>query len=151
MARLPSIMERLENPKLSVVERLQREAFLDVLKSMNFRQANGLSVSCGDGIWDYLALSSPIGISAITATDVVNCPVNRLDIELLKASGKWDYVQVVPDSHLPFDNGTFDVCFSMDVIEHTRCPNLFLSDQHRVLRGGGGTFTNKSCMKNNLF
>lgn len=103
---------------------------------MDLHQASALSVSCGDGIWDYLALTSDTGVSRIIATDVVTCPVDRTDIRQLQSKGIWNFVQVKPGQPLPFENDSFDLCFSMDVIEHTRRPYLFLSEQFRLLRGG---------------
>lgn len=107
------------------------------MQHMNLRNAKALSVSCGDGIWDYLALSSNTGVSAITATDVVECPVKSGDVELLRSLGEWSFQQILPDAALPFSQDSFDVAFSQDVIEHTPRPFRFLSEQYRVLRGGG--------------
>lgn len=78
---------------------------------MNLHNAKALSVSCGDGIWDYLSLSWHTGVSAITATDVVECPVKSGDVELLRSLGEWSFQQVVPGAVLPFSSDSFDVAF----------------------------------------
>lgn len=85
MKNLLSIRDRLENRNLTHVEKLQRESFLSALRQMNLHGAKALSVSCGDGIWDYLALSSNVGIHAIEATDIVGCPVKQNDIKFLRS------------------------------------------------------------------
>ena len=133
---LPSINDRLKNPKLSYIEKLQREVFLELINDFGFDNGKSLSVSCGDGVWDYLALSNKTGINNIVAVDIVPCPVNVKDQLLLK-QWLWEFVQVKSDGKLPFNNGSFDFVWHIDVIEHTEKPYLFLSEQYRVLREGG--------------
>ena len=135
---LLSIDERLNNPKISKIEIGQRESFVDALRKINLTNgAHALSVSCGDGIWDYLALREKIGISKITATDIVECPVRETDQELLRRMGEWEFARTEPDKSLPFADETFDIVFHQDVIEHTEKPYLFVQEQCRVLRRGG--------------
>lgn len=137
MSNLPSIIERLNNKKAPVIEHLQRQSFVKALAEFQLVDGIALSVSCGDGIWDYLALSSDVGINTVMATDIVECPVKDGDVVLLNSRGNWKFQRVIPDNPLPFDDNTFDVAFSQDVIEHTVRPFLFLKEQYRVLRGGG--------------
>jgi 2-polyprenyl-3-methyl-5-hydroxy-6-metoxy-1,4-benzoquinol methylase len=138
MKHLSSILERLNNPKLSKFEASQRQAFHGFLADAHFgAKSRALSVSCGDGIWDYLVLNGDFGIASIDATDIVSCPVSLSDQKLLESKGDWHFHQVQADSPLPFDNDLFDLVFHQDVIEHTERPYSFMEEQYRVLRGGG--------------
>ena len=49
-------------------------------------------------------------------------------------------VQVYDGSVLPYEEGFFDIVFSMHVIEHTKDPALYLVELFRVLRPGGIIF-----------
>ena len=150
MTHLYSILERLNNPKLSKVEVGQRQAFLSLLADAHFgAKSRVLSVSCGEGIWDYLVLNGGFGIASIDATDIVSCPVSLSDQKLLESKGDWHFHQVQTDSPLPFDNDLFDLIFHQDVIEHTEKPYSFMKEQYRVLRGGGMYCWNAKSLKAN--
>lgn len=137
MTHLPSLLDRLNNPKISKIEIGQRQIFSRLIADTRLRQeSKALSVSCGDGIWDYLALQGNFGLGAIDATDIVECPVKPSDQQLLRTHGAWRFHRVQPDSRLPFDDGFFDLVFHQDVIEHTERPYSFMREQCRVLRGG---------------
>lgn len=41
------------------------------------------------------------------------------------------------DVGLPFSDASFDFVFSHEVVEHLRCPEVFLADTFRILRPGG--------------
>lgn len=138
MAKLPGILERLSDPNVSRVELGQREAFLELMADARLRAGSrALSVSCGAGIWDYLALSGPFGVDRVDATDIVACPVRQADEQTLRSLGEWHFRRVDPDGKLPFDDAEFDVAFHQDVVEHTTRPYRFMKEQHRVLRQGG--------------
>ena len=137
---LQTFIERLNNPKISYLENQQRKNFISKLKSFNLNNATALSISCGDGIWDYLALTNGTGINRIVATDIVQNPVKEEGIIALHNVGYWDFVKVEVDNKLPFKDNNFDVVYHQDVIEHTRKPYLSISEQYRVLRPGGGIF-----------
>lgn len=137
MSNLMHILERLNNPQISRVEILQRDAFLHALHSAKLIDADALSISVGDGIFDYFALSNKVGIAGITATDIVPCPVKDKDVALLREMGKWSFLRVPADQDLPFDKNSFDVVWHQDVIEHVTRPFKFLSEQYRVLREAG--------------
>jgi len=138
MNHLQTIPERLNNKKIPKLEICQQEVFNNLLKGEHFlSNSNSLSVSCGDGIWDYLVLNGGFGIGSIDATDIVSCPVSLSDQKLLKSKGGWNFHQVQGDSSLPFDNDLFDLVFHQDVIEHTEKPYSFIAEQYRVLRSGG--------------
>lgn len=133
---LASISQRLKRP--SAVERSMRRAFLTFLNKCDLPPSScALSVSVGDGIWDYLLLTHRQDVTAIIATDIVECPVKAEDVVGLNQLGRWRFVQVGPEAPLPFANGRFDLVFHQDTIEHVSRPYLFLQEQHRVLRQGG--------------
>ena len=138
MMNLPTIEERLDNPNLSKVEKSQREAFCGIVRHLNIgKDGSSLSVSCGDGTWDYLLFKNNKHVKEIVATDIVPCPVSSDDRELLQNLGKWDFVKVDESGSLPFEDEKFEFVFHLDVIEHTESPYFFLKEQHRVLKKGG--------------
>ena len=133
---LPTLSERLNNPDVSQMERSQRGVFHKILAELKLpKPAHALSVSVGDGIWDYLAFESNPSITSMTATDIVSNPVK--EVALLQKKGTWDFVQVEAEKKLPFKDGLFDVIFHHDVVEHVKKPYLFLQEQYRVLKPGG--------------
>ena len=138
MSELMSIGEQYSRPSVSQIEICQREVFLNMVKGFGFKDITALSVSTGNGIWDYILLKNFSGIKKIVATDVVEKGVKDSDQTLLRSLGTWEFLKVEPDSILPFDEQTFDLVYHLDVIEHTDNPLLFLSEQYRVLRSGGG-------------
>ncbi|MBI5413568.1 methyltransferase domain-containing protein [Candidatus Peregrinibacteria bacterium] len=134
MTHLPTLQERLNNKKMSCVEKYQREFFVNFLRNTSFPpDSMGLSVSCGDGIWDYLVLKNS-NIQNIVATDIVDCPVRKEDQNLIRKFGSWEFVQVQPEEKYPFFDSSFDFIFHEDVIEHVKKPFLFLQEQFRVLK-----------------
>ncbi len=134
---LKSIEERLNNPNVTKLEQGIRQIFVRFIADDRFADGRLLSISCGEGTWDYLALRVNNEISQIIATDIVDCPVMPNDEKLLKSVGNWQFVKLIPDEKLPFENEFFDVVYHLDVIEHTEKPFLFLQEQYRVLRQGG--------------
>lgn len=135
MNNLLSITERLKNPKVSKLEKLVRIEFIDVVKNLNINKV--LSISCGDGTWEYLVFHHAKSIKEIIATDIVECPVSKSDQLLLKDLGNWSFTKVDASGILPFEDNHFDFVFHQDVVEHTDKPYTFLKEQYRVLRGGG--------------
>lgn len=95
-----------------------------------------LSVSVGDGIWDYFVFKTKNEIRKIIAIDIVDCPVKNEDVSMLRSFGEWNFVKVEPEKEFPFSDNTFDLVFHQDTIEHVEKPYLFLKEQYRVLRKG---------------
>ena len=117
MNHLQTISDRLRNRKISKIEIYQRQVFERLLKDAAFLlNSRALSVSCGDGVWDYIALKGAFNLSFIEATDIVSCPVNRADQDQLQNLGHWNFNQVLKEAPLPFDNDKFDLVFHQDVI-----------------------------------
>lgn len=71
------------------------------------------------------------------ATDIVDNPVRKDEIKILNKLGKWQFKKGKPEGLLPLVDGSFDLIFHQDVIEQTKKPYLFLSEQFRVLKNGG--------------
>lgn len=140
MEQLMTIQDRLSNPNLSKLERAQRKVFIDIVTNLKAKEGLALSVSCGDGIWDYLVSQNNQHIKKIIATDIVDCPVSEGDHALLKSCSDWHFVKVNPSGILPFSDDSFDFVFHQDVLEHTEKPYRFLSEQYRVLKKGGLLF-----------
>jgi len=138
---LASLKERLNNPKLSGLERSQREVFVSIIKQLNFRKdaenITALSVSVGDGVWDYLTFLNNPKIKKIVATDIVDNPVKPEDVSFLRELGAWEFIKVEREARLPFENESFDLIFHQDVVEHAEKPYLFIADQYRILKKGG--------------
>ena len=76
-------------------------------------------------------------IKKIVATDIVDNPVDKESIDVLKKLGDWEFKKVEAEKPLPFPNESFDLVFHQDVIEHVKKPYLFVSEQYRVLKKGG--------------
>ncbi len=131
------ILGRVSN--IQNIEAAQKTAFFQLLarcqKTQEFK--NVLSVSTGIGVWDYLLLKKCKNVESLIATDIINCPVDLNDTQMLNELTQWSYVKVEPESKLPFQDQSFDLVFHHDVIEHVSKPFLFLSEQYRVLRPGG--------------
>lgn len=132
-----ALLRRVSN--IQNIEEAQKKAFFCLLDSCQNTQKfkNVLSVSTGIGVWDYLLLKRCPEVESLVATDIIDCPVDADDIQMLKELTKWSYVKVVPESKLPFQDQSFDLVFHHDVVEHVNSPFLFLSEQYRVLKPGG--------------
>jgi ubiquinone/menaquinone biosynthesis C-methylase UbiE len=137
MSHLNSLKDRRDN-KISAVESSQRDCFIKLLKKIELPEESlALSVSVGDGIWDYFSFLNNKNIKKIIATDIVDNPVSQESISMLKNEGEWEFVKVLADKPLPFSDNFFNFVFHQDVIEHVEKPFLFLSEQYRILKKGG--------------
>jgi len=135
---LISFLDRLNHPNASMIEKLKRNIYIDWLKKNKLpKNSLALSVSVGDGIWDYLAFKNKKNIKKIIATDIVPNPVDPNCIKILKSLGSWEYKKIQAEKPLPFPKDSFDLIFHQDVIEHVKKPYMFLSQQYKVLKKGG--------------
>ncbi len=135
-----TLNERLNSKVISKLEIFVRKIFIDSIKESipNNNDSAVLSVSVGDGIWDYLVLSETKSlVRKIMATDIVDIPVDKKGIKILRELGDWEFKKVEAEKNLPFIDGYFDLAYHLDVIEHVKKPHLFLSEQYRVLKKGG--------------
>jgi 2-polyprenyl-3-methyl-5-hydroxy-6-metoxy-1,4-benzoquinol methylase len=128
-------MKQFSHHKLTDSTRKAFFYFLDKYKPN--RDFKILSVSCGDGVYEKLIFEN-YPEANLTGTDVVDCFVPKKDLEFFQKSGTWNFVKVFPEKELPFSDSAFDLVFHNDVIEHVEKPFLFLQEQLRVLKPGGG-------------
>lgn len=138
MPELLSIQERLRLRQVNKYGDSVHTAFDNLVSSLVLPQNSlALSVSTGDGVWDYSLFKNQPRIKKIYATDIVKNPVSPSDRKLITKQGKWNFTQVKPEKKLPFSSSTFDIVYHMDVIEHVQKPYMFLLDQYRLLKKGG--------------
>jgi ubiquinone/menaquinone biosynthesis C-methylase UbiE len=131
-----SIAERLARE--GQIGKSQRQAFIESIQAYKLpTNATCLSVSVGDGVWDYVALQNFKSISKMVATDVVDCPVSDTDKESLKKLGNWEFKKIEAEKSFPFPDSSFDLIFHQDVIEHVSKPYFFIAEQFRMLKPGG--------------
>lgn len=132
------ILQRLDLLKGHPVWRPQYLAFVQAISQLALPGgATGLSVSCGDGAWDFLAISNNRNLKKIIATDIVDCPVSEEDIKLLNTKAVWSFQKVASDKVLPLPDKCCELVLHLDVIEHTLKPCLLLKENYRVLKPGG--------------
>jgi ubiquinone/menaquinone biosynthesis C-methylase UbiE len=132
------ISRRVDYLKAHPVWGAQYEVFRKTVSRLDLPAGStALSVSCGDGTWDYLAFAGNPAITRMIATDVVDCQVNEDDIHLLNNNGQWSFLWVAPDSELPVSDECCDFVMHLDVIEHTTRPYLLLRENFRALKPGG--------------
>jgi len=135
---LNTLIERKNNPKISVLESSIRACFIKWLKNIKFsKNSTALSISVGDGVWDYLIFENIKNIKKIIATDIVSNPVDPDGIKILKSIGNWEFKKVQAEKPLPFPKDSFDLIYHQDVIEHVKKPYLYLFQQYKVLKKGG--------------
>lgn len=91
-----------------------------------------LDLGCGSG---YGAARIAGVASAVTGVDIAADAIAFAKARY--AAPNLDYRQVVADAALPFDDGSFDVVLSFQVIEHVVDEAGYLREARRVLRPGG--------------
>lgn len=93
---------------------------------------SALDVGCGKGLWSYLGAKKN-NFENISACDIFDDFQND---EISKVANKVEY-RKIENNLLPFSDNSFDLVFSMDVIEHVENDVLFLQEKIRVTRHGG--------------
>ena len=132
---LSNLYSRFNNP--SIFEVSQRESVKYLLRKVKLKaKSKALSISVGDGTWDYL-LMKKLSLSQVVATDIVDNPVLESDAEKLNELARWKFVKIKAEKRLPFKDSEFDLIWHFDVIEHVEKPFMFLSEQYRLLKPGG--------------
>lgn len=135
---LITFKERLDRKNISSVEFVQRKIFTDLVKEINIpNNSSALSVSTGNGVWDYLVFLHNPHVKKIVATDIIDNPINLSDKSILDSVSNWSFKKVATEKKLPFKDGIFHLIYHHDVVEHVNKPYLFLSEQYRVLKKGG--------------
>jgi len=112
------------------------DLFLSLLSTENKYYSLVCDVGCGKGIWSW------IGMEFGLFKEVVGCDVFfDYKIEELKTLGKVSYKSVKNPPYLPFESNTFDLVFSMDVIEHVEDDHTFFKEHIRIAKPGGVILT----------
>lgn len=126
----------------SLVGRMaQEETLLKTFTGMVFRGQKILEVGCGPG--ESAMGMMALGASRVTATDFAvetGLFTHRRMLALWPAELPKPSALGFADAaaeHLPFPDGSFDVIYSTQVLEHVRDVGASLSDMCRVLRKGG--------------
>lgn len=99
----------------------------DFVRSLG-RAQRALDLGCGDG-----RLTALIDAAELTAADVSTVALERARGRLPEAR----FAGLDPDAALPFADGAFDLVVCVEVLEHVRDVQLFLSEIRRVLESGG--------------
>jgi SAM-dependent methyltransferase len=90
-----------------------------------------LIAGSGEGGLEYQLLNKGTSASSICALDI--------DPKQYKIDGiECQYCDL--NGRLPFDDASFDICFSVEVIEHLNNPQNIIDEVHRVLKPGGRLF-----------
>jgi len=91
-----------------------------------------LDIGCGDGVLSYLFAKEGYEVSGIDYSDIA--------IEFAKEKTKNLNIDFRQGSayELPFEDNSFDIVVSSDVIEHLEDMPLYLSEIKRVVKRGGG-------------
>lgn len=112
--------ERLKANKHAFFQRVQTEKFLSLLDK---KYTSALEVGCGRGFWSY------VGFKYKKFKKISGCDKNNfLQIGSFKK---------IQNNILPYRSNTFDVVFSMDVVEHVEDDLKFITEKIRVCKKGG--------------
>jgi len=121
----------LENYKFRYYKGLYN-LFVSLLSKENKFYSLVCDVGCGKGIWSY------IGLKFGLFKEVVGCDIFfDYKIKELKSLGRVSYKNCENSPYLPFEDNSFDLVFSMDVIEHVEDDNTFFKEHIRIAKPGG--------------
>jgi SAM-dependent methyltransferase len=85
--------------------------------------AKVLDVGCGDGLIDHLIGQRRPDL-AITGVDLIVRPQTQIPVTAFDGT------------HIPFEDGSFDIVMFVDVLHHTDDPETLLREARRVARQG---------------
>ena len=96
-----------------------------------FPSFKGKVLDCGCGSMPYKELV----LSNLNVTDYIGLDIESgLNYDMVKADFFWDGVV------MPFENESFDVVLSTEVLEHVPDPYIYMAEVRRVLKPGGVFF-----------
>ncbi len=128
--------ERID-PQLWSKDKVQYLLYLRHLFSYNFFKSYcipstiGLDYGCGDGYGCF--------ILADFVKEMHGADINEETIERASLKYKKDniFFHLIDDNNLQFQENTFDIVISSQVIEHLKDPLIYLKNAWRVLKPGG--------------
>lgn len=121
---------RLDNNNKNKFQKFQTESFLSIL---NCRYENVLEVGCGKGYFSYVG-----GLNQ-KFTNCFGCDIfDNYQLEELKlVCHNVSYRHMDLCNSIPYESDSFDLVFSMDVIEHIDDDKQFILEKIRVCKPGG--------------
>jgi len=101
---------------------------LGLAKSYLSENSKILIAGSGEGGFEYQLLKNGTNASAISALDISpsQYKIPEIDCQYCDLNGR-----------IPFDDATFDICFSIEVIEHLNNPQNIINEVHRILKPSG--------------
>lgn len=111
---------------------IQTRTFLNLLGKDNYTKV--CEVGCGKGYWSYILAKYNLVKHEICGCDVYN-DFQVSEIKAINPGVEVNYKNINSDQ-FPFDEGTFDLVFSVDVIEHIMNEESFLLEHIRVAKPG---------------
>lgn len=123
--------KRYKANKNTVFQKVQTEQFLELLAKKKFKEV--LDVGCGRGFWSY------VGARAGNFINLSECDVSDYfqGQEIEKNVSGVRFKLMKDEAELPFGDNTFDLVFSVDVLEHVKDDLRLVSEQMRVCKKGG--------------
>ena len=129
MTSLQPSPQAAERGEPSYVWRAGQQRRLEMIKSAAGERIQGTFLEIGCGVGLYLEHIHPLG--GLVIGSEYDLP------RVAKAKEKPDLVLGAAGEHLPFQDGTFDLILSNEVIEHVSDDKLAIREMVRTLKPGG--------------
>jgi SAM-dependent methyltransferase len=105
----------------------------NLLVQEDIRDKRQLDIGAGRGylasrVGDYLEQHGRSPRSILTACDLFPEYFEYTEVDCIKVDAI---------DRLPFDTGTFDIVYAVEVLEHLQNPYAFISDVYRIVKPGG--------------
>lgn len=127
------LYDRFNNNKWHKFQKSQSDVFLKLLSNISYNKT--LDIGCGKGYWDYLLIKNNLVKSEVVGIDIFN----DFQIDELKSLNSNLNVQFskIENYEIPYTDNSFDLVYSMDVIEHIEDDIASLKEHIRVTKKGG--------------
>jgi len=97
-----------------------------------------LDAGSGGGGWLRRVLSKPERVTRVASVDIVNAGAGDIP-------GVEFHLADLSQAQLPFEGGTFDWVFALEVVEHLANPRHFIAEVARVLKPSGQLLLTTPC------